>query len=55
MGDLHTLRHAVDIDTEESAKTDLLEHMLLQLKIMNLHLSTLTGEVFTHDDIEEHE
>lgn len=68
MGKLSTLNKLGGLGDEESqgfkeieliqgvrAQRDLLKHVLLQLKIANKHLSIISGEIITADDIEDDE
>ncbi len=60
MGELNVLRdnglpgEAPTLELARSNK-DTLDHILIQLLIMNKHLALMTGEQITEDDIEEHD
>lgn len=41
------------VNTTNAVGNDLLRSLLIQIKILNLHIASLTEEEFTEDDIEE--
>ena len=41
------------LDANQLSSTDLMEALLVQMRIMNAHLALVTGEQITGDDLEE--
>ena len=51
-GEVENFSHSAPLPIIEIGLRDLMEQMLVQLKIMNMHLSELTHEEFQEGDIE---